>query len=490
MWQDLMPRFAHCYRVIAPDTPGFGLSDPLPQSAPTIADLAQTLLAFAAALGLRRFAVFGMHTGGLIAAQMGLDAPERVAAVLVDGYACFNDTERAELDERYLPPFLPQWDGGHLAWLWARMREQRFYFPWYDGRVERSLTYPPPSTVHNHAAVMDILEVGDNYRAGYRAALAYGDATSVATLRVPTWLFYRDDDVLSGHRARLPPLAAPVQTEAIAGGKPALHARMQAVLATTLASEADLTPTAASPPTAQWQRRLLETSGGALCVYSAGKEGPLRLLLHALAAAPPRRTGAERQGRRLLAPDLPGHGGSDEWSGAFDVAAVALTLRATVQEYAPEAAVEVEAHGAACGLALALAPHLGTRLVALDLVAPWLLESAEVEYLLQTLPDPTPHRAGGHLLEAWQWTRDTHLFPPWLAPGAASRLRVGAPDPAAVHADAVEVIRLGMRLKPLLATALRRDWRKQLAALPCAVRVSKPHPLLAGRWPEAPREAG
>ncbi|MDW8480182.1 MAG: hypothetical protein RML12_10830 [Xanthomonadales bacterium] len=68
-------------------------------------------------------------TGGLVAAELGRLAPGRVAAVLVDGYAWFTPEEQAELDERYLPPFEPRWDGSHLAWLWARLREQRLVLP-------------------------------------------------------------------------------------------------------------------------------------------------------------------------------------------------------------------------------------------------------------------------------------------------------------------------------------------------------------------------
>lgn len=485
MWVELMPRFAARCTVVAPDTPGFGLSDPLPLAAPRIADLARALLDFAAALGLERFAVFGMHTGALIAVEMGLHAPERVAAVLADGYPCFSDAEREVLGERYLPPFVPRWDGGHLAWLWARMREQVFYFPWYDGRAECALAYPAPTPEQTHAAVMDILEVGDGYRAGYRAALEHADGARVARLRMPTWLFYRDDDVLLGHRERLPPLAAPVRCERVTGGKPALHARIEAVLAEVLAVEPE--PASAGPPASgpDWRRALLQTPHGALCAWHAGSEGPLHLRLHAVGSAPPRPLAAAPRENRLLAPDLPGHGGSGEWAGPLEAGALAESLVAAVEACAARAPVRLEAHGASWGLALALAARLGARVSALELHTPWLLEPAEIDQLLAALPDPALQRAGGHLLEAWQWTRDARLFPPWAAASAANRQRIAAPDPVAVHADAVEVIRLGPRLRPLLAAALGRDWHAKLSALACPIEIHAAHPLLAGRGPGA-----
>ncbi|MBP6457200.1 MAG: alpha/beta fold hydrolase, partial [Pseudoxanthomonas sp.] len=67
MWLAAQQRFADRYTVIAPDTPGFGYSDPLPGNPMTIAEFGAATLAFADAIGLQRFAVSGMHTGGLIA---------------------------------------------------------------------------------------------------------------------------------------------------------------------------------------------------------------------------------------------------------------------------------------------------------------------------------------------------------------------------------------------------------------------------------------
>lgn len=127
MWLEMIERFADRYTVIAPDTPGFGFSDPLDIESPAIDDFARATLEFADALGLPRFALFGMHTGGLIGMHLAWIAPERVAALVVDGYALFNDAERARYTDDYLPPFVPAWDGSHLRWLWARMREQTYF---------------------------------------------------------------------------------------------------------------------------------------------------------------------------------------------------------------------------------------------------------------------------------------------------------------------------------------------------------------------------
>ena len=129
MWLDMIVRFADRYTVIAPDTPGFGYSDPLSMEAPGIADFADATFEFADALGLERFALFGMHTGGLIGMHAAWTRPQRLSCLIVDGYALFNNEERSNYTESYLPPFVPGWDGAHLRWLWSRMREQVYFFP-------------------------------------------------------------------------------------------------------------------------------------------------------------------------------------------------------------------------------------------------------------------------------------------------------------------------------------------------------------------------
>jgi pimeloyl-ACP methyl ester carboxylesterase len=455
-WLSLVPRFAARYTVIAPDTPGFGDSDPLPLAQPGIADLAAATLELADALGLRRFAVFGMHTGGLIGMHLAWMAPERVAALVVDGFAAFDAAERAAMGERYLPPFVPTWDGAHLRWLWCRMREQLFFFPWYDGRAASALAFDPPTPQANHAAVMDVLEVGDQYRLGYGAALRYGDRHRVAELRCPAHLLYRDEDVLAAHRARLPALPPHVAAERIEGGLPALHARLDAILDATLAHEAPASLRLDPPADRGLRRRVVDTPIGALAAWHRPGEGGASLHIHAPGEAPPRPLRADLPpgGGHAIFLDLPGHGASAEAAPDAPLPEMANAVLALADALAPGAPLQVEAHGAAAALALALAECAPARVVRLVLHTPWLLGEDEIARFLAGLPDPAVNRTGAHLLEAFQWARERHLLWPWLAPTAAARRRVDAPDPARVHADAVELLRLGPRLRPLFAHLL------------------------------------
>lgn len=74
--------------VIAPDLPGHGFSDPISfQGRSPQAATSDQLLALMDALGFERFAVTGSSYGGLVAARMALQAPERVTHLGIIGSA-------------------------------------------------------------------------------------------------------------------------------------------------------------------------------------------------------------------------------------------------------------------------------------------------------------------------------------------------------------------------------------------------------------------
>lgn len=184
---------------------------------------------------------------------------------------------------------------------------------------------------------------------------------------------------------------------------------------------------------------------------------------------------APRPGRRRVRLDLPGHGASDALpAGPIDTDALTGALVDVIDRFDPDAPLHLSGRGAAAGLTVACAASLGDRVVGVELNAPWLLTGAERRHLLDHLPDLTPRPAGGHLLEAWQWERERRLFPPWAEPAGHRRIVDDAPDPAEVHANCVELIRLGQRLREFLAAALPPDTLQRLDNLPVAPVVEAP----------------
>ena len=91
------------YRVIVPDLAGHGLSAPVNEDT-GVATLAGDMVALLDVLGIDRAAVCGLSLGGMVAQQMAVDHPRRVAAMVVaDSRADNNGMQPAV--ERWIAEF-------------------------------------------------------------------------------------------------------------------------------------------------------------------------------------------------------------------------------------------------------------------------------------------------------------------------------------------------------------------------------------------------
>lgn len=443
------------HAVFAPDTPGFGHSDPLPLTAPDIGDYAQALAALLETLGLQRVLLCGVHTGAAIAAELAFTRPQRVAALVCDGLSMFDEGEQAALLDRYLPPFEPQWDGGHLRWLFARLREQHLYFPWFDGRPAARLAYPLPSPPRLRDAVLDVLDAGDGYRLAYRAAFCHRPQAGLARLAVPARVCYRAADVLAPHATRCPALPAGARLQVCHGGEPELRAAMHEVFASAASAATPVDSASVVQRAVSGTRRIVPAGGieWAFTMAGAGDPaGPALLALGDLGQPAVLPDGAAASLR--LAVDWPGHGASGGVvPDPLTSDSLAASLRAALQALPlPPAPLALQAHGAAAALASALARQCGAGCAPPRLEGPPPISPAARQHFLRGLPALQPDGHGGWLLEAWDWVRGASLFDRWL-PGVG--LAQAAPDPWRAHLQVREVLRAGP-----LHTAL---WRAMLA---------------------------
>ena len=169
------------FTVLAPDTPGYGLSDPIvsPDDDVEIDVFADAVAEFFDGMGLERAGLYGLHTGAAIATRFAARYPGRVMALIANGTLIKTPDERADFLAHYLPRFTPSWDGAHLAWAWSRMREQMIYFPWH--RRDPSSRVCFPMTLDGlQVNSLALLEAGDNYRT------AYGDGLRLSRRRRPS----------------------------------------------------------------------------------------------------------------------------------------------------------------------------------------------------------------------------------------------------------------------------------------------------------------
>jgi pimeloyl-ACP methyl ester carboxylesterase len=400
-----------------PDTPGAGLSSPLPQEHFTIADLAEALGQFADAIGLSRFPLYGNHTGAAIAYAFAARYPERVTGLVLDGLAAWNDTERAAFKQDYAPPFLPLWDGSHMTWLWSRMEAQAVFFPWHrqTAAAWRHVDLSPPWHLHRNA--MDMLESGDAYRAVYQASLAF-DPAKFSVKTQPAQLMMPVSDVLRGHAAR-PALAHLPLTlfDDPASFRPAVAA----ALAANAGDPAPALPT----PGPFWRGTLAGRGKPLVLLHEAGASSRrFKTLLPELADSGP-----------VIAFDLPGHG--------FNEATLPATAAATAQIMALHCA---ELGLAGCKIA---GPRFGgviaQAMAEYDFTATDLgNRSTAPDLAVQGAVSLEPDWDGGHLLRAWRIAWRQAIWDPWYCNKTASApLPCTDLDPVAIHNAAVDLLRAG-----------------------------------------------
>lgn len=175
------------FDVIAIDTPGNGLSEPLSMPEPNSEAFAGHALAVLDAFGIERAGLYGFHTGAGTAMSAALVAPDRISALALDGYAVWTDAEREALLAEYCVVYEPVWDGSHLARIWARLEEQLIFFPWHDRRLAARMDLPPTPMETRLRRLRDWLTAWDTYPAAYLSAFRRRgevgpDRTEVATL--------------------------------------------------------------------------------------------------------------------------------------------------------------------------------------------------------------------------------------------------------------------------------------------------------------------
>lgn len=165
-------------RVIAVDTPGFGMSDP-PPTPWSIPRYAAAVWEIADELGLSAVHLLGQHTGAIIGAEAALLAPARVRGLILQGLPLYDDAERVEKQTTYAPGYVPARDGEHLRVIWDRV---------YG-------LYPRLTPDEANRQVAEYLMVGPDYATAYRAVFAHHLDTD-ALAAVPTVLLHGSDDLV------------------------------------------------------------------------------------------------------------------------------------------------------------------------------------------------------------------------------------------------------------------------------------------------------
>lgn len=193
-------------RLLAPDRPGFGLSDFHPRR--TLSDFAEDARQLADHARLNRFAVLGISGGGPYAAACAARIPERLSAALLVCSVAPLDAPNATkgmvalnrwlLSMAHRTPWLAQYVASFC--LWAIWRKGRQVIPkQIEARLPAADQRALANTELRNALIASSVEA---LRAGPRAAAAdgllYGKpwGFSLHTIRAPVFLWHGERDIV------------------------------------------------------------------------------------------------------------------------------------------------------------------------------------------------------------------------------------------------------------------------------------------------------
>jgi pimeloyl-ACP methyl ester carboxylesterase len=199
-YKDMIPILGKVYRVLAMDTPGYGKSD-VPHSYIPIEEYAKRVLCFLDALGISKVSVVGSHTGGAIAVEAAVLAPERVAKLVLNGCPDYEpDVRKSRLVDSKYDPIKIAADGSHLKRIWQIAQN------W-------SPNFSPESW---HRWVVDFLNAGE--LDAHQALFRYLIDKRLPLLKMPTLLISGTEDVFYHRLMESAKLIPDCKTKIIEGG--------------------------------------------------------------------------------------------------------------------------------------------------------------------------------------------------------------------------------------------------------------------------------
>ena len=454
-YERLMLEWGKEFTCIAPDSPGYGNSDPLNNADPKLADFADAVVEFMDAIGLTSAGCYGFHSGGAIAMNLHVRYPGKFTVLVSGGYPIWSDEEKAMFASSYLPRFLPQVYGDHLTWLWGRMLEQTWFFPWFDRRTETRMTVAHQDPTKAAPGIAEVLDAGDNYRFGYNAVLqADSDIPPADTKCAPVHIATYKADPLARQLSRLPQLPEgwsfslaenPPEFEAWAIGK--LHENV-------------------APAPAKLNE---DSSAGFIAVKNAKFDG----LIHWSGPKDATTLTLLGPGRALellpadgsLRIDLPGHGLSSDIDSSASLADWVDVISQAVASFEKLNCVSGEGISALLALALSATDKFACA-CAISAHIP-----VDIDRWISEVPDFTPDRFGTYLTRAWRIVRAGRYFWPWFDVKHGNDITFDpaneTPESMALEHRALLRCRAQLPLTEVLLRADRAALQKNAAKIDC-----------------------
>jgi pimeloyl-ACP methyl ester carboxylesterase len=443
--------------VVALDAPGYGESDPLDVTGPSIEDYAAALRETFAALGVESADIVGWGSGATLADAFSRQYAGRVRSLRMrDPVACSPD-QRDLLLAKYAPSLAPEWDGTHLVRAWMIRRDMHLFRPWFARTPEARLPsgLPPPDQLHRE--LVDLLRAGDHWGEAERAAMRYVSGTR--------------DQPSPPDRSSTAGLTAPtVQHPETPINTIDRHRNLSGFL-----------------------RDYVDTSFGQVHLWRTDARGGVPLLM--LHASPGSARGVLPLASRLaahrdvVAMDSPGFGDSDPLASGDP--SIGDFADAVLEVIASLGVPQLDLYGTHTGASIALetAARGSARIRKLVFDGlPMFSANERVDHLANYIPPFEVRWDGSHVVWAWSFIRNMTMFYPWYHMDAQHSTG-RAPDTLLLHERVVDVLKAGRHYAKGYRAVYRYDARPALATLSVAAMLCVSREDVLAQHAEAVRQA-
>lgn len=208
----ILPQLAEHFRVVTPDTLGFGQSDPLPDGI-SMPRLGQSVGQLLTGLGIEQAHVFGFHTGNKIAAALTADTPDRVEKLILCGQthslianqeariSAFGPITDRYFDSKDAEARAENAAAAHMQWSTEMFAD--FSRLWWDKRAIAEFGYGTELRQYLGARIMDVVQAKPSAAAIYAANFNFDFEVALKRIQVPTLII----EVASAAEAHLGPQA-------------------------------------------------------------------------------------------------------------------------------------------------------------------------------------------------------------------------------------------------------------------------------------------
>ncbi len=475
--------FADEFTVIAPDTPGFGLSDYREGTPPDITIYAQMAKEFIDALGLAELCIYGFHTGAIIGVEIARLYPDLCKALVVNGLWVADKDEVDLVLQHYTKWYEPTAEGSQMPWIWSRLRDQLIFFPWFLKEENYRLSLDLPEPKMKQPFVLDLLRTTEEAQTAYRAAFLYPSRERVKEIKTPTFLLNYQGDPIGNHPRRLEVVPDCVEIELLEDPK-AVEARAREIFKKFPPAKATIQPQAfVMTEKIKRPKGFVHTAFGP--VFYAQEMDRAKMdaqtdksvvFLHDFGASSNATIEISKccQGssRRLFF-DLPGHGETGMTYLEDYLPNTMATMLADGLKQLKLGKIHVLSMGMSSSIALELSLIDSLQIKQLSFIDPWCPNAAEIDSMRDYYaPDLNPSKYGEHLMRAWYFARDGELYFPWYdAKNANALKREPEIEPEATHRRAVDALKAGEELKRLVLDLIGYDVAANLQDIPQNTKI-------------------